>query len=207
MAELYLAGMFVTNMKFKYTHDTLHIGRIIFPITSLGKGNRIGIWLQGCDLGCHNCMSKDLWYINEKSIMSIDTIIQHVIQFSEKCDGITISGGEPFLQIDNLMKLIIQLHDFVSNDIILFTGYYEAELKNMFNNQYNQIRDYVSLIIAGRYIEEKNNSIGLAGSCNQEYIICRDEYNIKELENYERSMNVFRINNSLITVGILNREE
>lgn len=39
----------------------LYLSRIHFPVTTLGPGNRIGIWFQGCSIQCQGCVSVDTW--------------------------------------------------------------------------------------------------------------------------------------------------
>ena len=37
------------------------INKAHFPVTVLGPGRRIGIWLQGCSIHCKGCVSQDTW--------------------------------------------------------------------------------------------------------------------------------------------------
>ena len=37
----------------------LALSRMHFPVTTLGPGNRIGIWVQGCTIRCPGCVSAD----------------------------------------------------------------------------------------------------------------------------------------------------
>jgi anaerobic ribonucleoside-triphosphate reductase activating protein len=41
--------------------DRIGLNRVHFPVTALGPGRRIGIWLQGCLIRCPGCMSLDTW--------------------------------------------------------------------------------------------------------------------------------------------------
>ncbi len=42
----------------------MQIDRVLFPITTLGPGNRIGIWTIGCPHKCYNCSNPELWDAN-----------------------------------------------------------------------------------------------------------------------------------------------
>ena len=209
MAHLLEKEQYVKSTKLKLANkkDLLCIGRIIFPVTSLGYGNRLVIWLRGCDLMCEECMSKDLWDVNDKSYMSVLDVYNIILEYKNKIDGLTISGGEPFLQIKSLLPLIKQLFENITKDIILYTGYTVKELEENYFYEYNEIKKYISVLITGRYIKEMNNSIGLAGSSNQEYITMNNMYTIDELKNYKREINIFNFNNSIVLVGILNAEK
>lgn len=98
MAHLLEKEQYVKSTKLKLANkkDLLCIGRIIFPVTSLGYGNRLVIWLRGCNLMCEECMSKDLWDVNDKSYMSVLDVYNIILEYKNKIDGLTISGGEPF---------------------------------------------------------------------------------------------------------------
>lgn len=209
MAHLLEKEQYVKSTKLKLANkkDLLCIGRIIFPVTSLGYGNRLVIWLRGCNLMCEECMSKDLWDVNDKSYMSVLDVYNIILEYKNKIDGLTISGGEPFLQIKSLLPLIKQLFENITKDIILYTGYTVKELEENYFYEYNEIKKYISVLITGRYIKEMNNSIGLAGSSNQEYITMNNMYTIDELKNYKREINIFNFNNSIVLVGILNAEK
>lgn len=39
----------------------IRLSRLHFPVTALGPGERLGIWFQGCSLGCQGCISPDTW--------------------------------------------------------------------------------------------------------------------------------------------------
>lgn len=40
---------------------TVRVARIMAPITVLGPGSRVGLWVQGCALACPGCASRDTW--------------------------------------------------------------------------------------------------------------------------------------------------
>ena len=37
------------------------VNRLHWPVTVLGPGRRVGIWMQGCSIGCPGCVSRDTW--------------------------------------------------------------------------------------------------------------------------------------------------
>lgn len=37
------------------------LNKIQYPVYNLGPGRRVGIWVQGCDLGCEGCVNQTLW--------------------------------------------------------------------------------------------------------------------------------------------------
>ena len=39
----------------------LVVNRVHFPVTALGPGRRLGVWVQGCSIGCAGCLAHDTW--------------------------------------------------------------------------------------------------------------------------------------------------
>ncbi|NGP45095.1 pyruvate formate lyase-activating protein [Bacillaceae bacterium SIJ1] len=73
-----------------------------------GPGLRYVIFLQGCLLRCQFCHNPDTWDTKggiEKSVADIITDLQDYLPYIKKRGGITVSGGEPLLQIDFLLEL------------------------------------------------------------------------------------------------------
>src|SRR5687767_5823772 len=83
------------------------LSRVHYPVTALGYGRRLGIWLQGCPLACPGCISRDTWVADERHDTTLtETIAACDALVSGLIDGVTISGGEPFQQPDALEGLL-----------------------------------------------------------------------------------------------------
>ena len=112
----------------------MKIARILYPVKNLGPGNRIGIWFSGCHKYCKGCANPELW--DDKSIGDIsgETVQMVIGQLrSDKypeIDGVTISGGEPFLQPDALREVINILLKENIKDILVYSGYQKVELES-----------------------------------------------------------------------------
>jgi len=71
-----------------------------------GPGVRFVVFLQGCPMRCMYCHNPDTWGISENSKMSISDILSQYDSVKEFCKGgITVTGGEPLLQIDFVTEL------------------------------------------------------------------------------------------------------
>lgn len=68
-----------------------------------GPGIRCVVFLQGCSLRCRYCHNPDTWDCQGGQEIDSEDVVQKVLRFrpyfGEK-GGITLSGGEPFLQPD-----------------------------------------------------------------------------------------------------------
>ena len=72
-----------------------------------GPGIRMVVFLQGCHMRCLYCHNPDTWQLHTGIKMSVDDILK---QYESKIEfyrhgGITVTGGEPLLQLDFLIEL------------------------------------------------------------------------------------------------------
>jgi len=78
---------------------TIRIDRVHHPVTALGPGRRLGIWVQGCPLACSGCMSRHTWDPAGGRLVDLDEIVElWRTVLADGADGVTVSGGEPLAQ-------------------------------------------------------------------------------------------------------------
>ncbi len=94
-----------------YIHSTESFGSVD------GPGIRYIIFLQGCDMRCRYCHNPDTWahgaVANNVTEMTVDEILNKAERYRSywrQNGGITVSGGEPLLQIDFLIELFEEAH-------------------------------------------------------------------------------------------------
>ena len=93
-----------------------------------GPGIRFVIFLQGCPLRCKFCHNPDTWELGQGSEMSADELIDAYMKnraFYSK-GGITVSGGEPLMQLDFITELFTKakrydIHTCIDTNIKLYT--------------------------------------------------------------------------------------
>lgn len=118
----------------------ININKLHFPVTVLGPGQRIGLWVQGCSVGCAGCMSRDTWNKGGHSAVPLDDVVDWCVGRAEiGAEGITISGGEPFEQPEALDALIARLSDWRRKqerefDILCYSGLPLARLQRDFDH-------------------------------------------------------------------------
>lgn len=74
-----------------------------------GPGIRFVIFLQGCHMRCAYCHNPDTWSLHEGRLVDAQTLFQQALRYRtywKNGGGITISGGEPLLQIDFVLELL-----------------------------------------------------------------------------------------------------
>lgn len=119
-----------------------------------GHGNRFVLWLQGCDLGCQGCWNKETWSFEKNILKSIEEVFNE-IQKSKNLDGVTFSGGEPFLQAGELSKLAKKIKNYTNLSLQIFTGFELHELRDQ--NQ-KELLKYTDILVAGRFDSTKKNN-------------------------------------------------
>lgn len=72
-----------------------------------GPGIRFVIFMQGCPMRCQYCHNPDSWTTNANKLMTVNEIMQKYDGVKEfvQSGGITVTGGEPLLQINFVTEL------------------------------------------------------------------------------------------------------
>lgn len=75
-----------------------------------GPGVRFVVFVQGCPMRCAYCHNPDTWAAVGGKIMEVSEIIEDYERNASfyKEGGITVTGGEPMLQIDFLIELFTE---------------------------------------------------------------------------------------------------
>ena len=128
-------------------------------------------------------MSPDSRPLNGGTEWIVDKLVGDICAI-ENIEGITISGGEPFLQIDALHEFLSGIRSKTSLGVIIYTGNTMDDLKRMGNPLIDEIiAGLADIIIDGEYVDELNDGAALKGSSNQtvnfitdRYLACRDLY-------------------------------
>jgi len=140
----------------------LQLSRVHFPVTTLGPGQRLGIWFQGCSIRCSGCISADTWGPG-RTVVDVASLLEQVAPWLDQADGVTISGGEPFDQFDALLQMLVGLRQRTAADILVYSGHPLETLQPMLD----QARDLIDAVISDPYIEQADQSLALRGSDNQ----------------------------------------
>ena len=73
-----------------------------------GPGIRFVIFTQGCHMRCQFCHNPDTWNVDGGEERTADDLVKQALRYKPywgKDGGITVSGGEPLLQMDFLLEL------------------------------------------------------------------------------------------------------
>ena len=78
-----------------------------------GPGVRFVVFVQGCPMRCAYCHNPDTWEMNGGTLMEPEYIIEQYKRNESfyKGGGITVTGGEPLMQVDFLIDLFTMAKD------------------------------------------------------------------------------------------------
>lgn len=78
-----------------------------------GPGIRFVLFLQGCHLQCKYCHNRDTWDIKGGEYKSLEEIVEKIKRYKNYITvsggGVTVTGGEPLLQVKFLIELFKRL--------------------------------------------------------------------------------------------------
>lgn len=187
----------------------MYLDRILFPVTALGPGNRLCLWVAGCSRRCKGCANPELWQQHPHQKISPSRLADCVDKLKKQdIEGITISGGEPFEQAQELARFLELFLGESPRDVLVFTGYRLEELQ--MDQKYHALLEKTDVLIDGAYIEEQNdNKTPLRGSLNQRIHFLNPAVQ-KKYETYMesgRQIQNFVYDYKTVSVGIHNRQE
>lgn len=130
-----------------------------------GDGIRFAIFMQGCLRNCAGCQNPETHSLDGGRLMDTDEIISE-IKKNPLLDGITLTGGEPLLQLDAANELA-QAAKIFGLSVWLYTGYTFEELPP----EAATLLENVDVIIDGAFIESQRDlDLQFRGSRNQRII-------------------------------------
>jgi len=151
----------------------IQLNKAHYPVTALGPGKRIGIWVQGCSIRCPGCVSLDTWEADRSKGMEIDELLAWCKRVAGgAAEGITISGGEPFDQPKPLARLLAGLQRWRDTltrpfDILCYSGYRLEKLQK----EHASLLARIDGVICDPYVENLPTQRWWRGSDNQRLVI------------------------------------
>ncbi len=131
-----------------------------------GPGIRFVIFLQGCPLRCLYCHNPDTFNINNfKLEKTADELLLEYEKNKEFCSGgITVTGGEPLLQIDFLIHFFKKAKEKGINTCIDTSG---ATFNKNDTSKFDELMKYTDIVMLDiKHIDDEEH-IKLTGSSNK----------------------------------------
>lgn len=134
-----------------------------------GPGIRFVVFMQGCPMRCLYCHNPDSWDTSNGQEMSVDNLLAEILKYKNyygKDGGVTLSGGEPLLQLDFAIELFEKLKSYNINTCIDTSGimYNTSVETDVKIDKLLSLTDLVLLDI--KHIEDTNHQ-NLTGKSNK----------------------------------------
>lgn len=152
-----------------------------------GPGSRIVVWVQGCSRRCGGCFNPAAQPFCGGTYMSAEQILSSADR--SRVTGLTVSGGEPFEQPEELAVLLHTAKKY-GLDTLVFTGFTYEQLSGL-NEPALADCDY---LIDGPYRKNVPPVCRWTGSGNQRFLHLRDGLLIQDLtesEQYSKTGEIF----------------
>ena len=134
-----------------------------------GEGYRFTIFTQGCPHHCAGCHNPQTQPLTGGKLADTTELLQQILE-NPLLDGVTFSGGEPFLQPQPLAELARKLQTRGLN-ITTYTGYTLEELQRLQSLAINELLDVTDILIDGPFLLAKRDlTLAFRGSHNQRII-------------------------------------
>ena len=140
-----------------------------------GPGVRFVVFAQGCLRACPGCHNPDTWNPAEGQETTVRAIVKELRKSPGSVKGLTISGGEPFLQAGEFAELARRAHD-MGLDVVTYTGYVYEDLLEMAapDPDIARLLRESDVLVDGPYVEPlKDIRLRFRGSGNQRVIDLR----------------------------------
>lgn len=180
----------------------VNIHSILQKSDTNGPGTRSVVWFQGCALNCKGCFNQDIRELKENRLMCVREVIEQLPV--TEIEGVTISGGEPFLQPEGLYHLVKDIKD-LGLTVVIYTGYKYKDLIELKCDSVNKVLGLTDILIDGPYREDIEQKHSLAGSGNQKIYYLSDRYK-EQKKNQEVGLSEIIITDDgqIIETGFLN---
>ena len=130
-----------------------------------GEGIRFAVFMQGCLRNCPGCHNPATHDLNGGKIFDTEEIIS-AMKKNPLVSGLTLSGGEPFLQIPPAVELAEAAKNFGLN-VWCYTGFKFEEIPA----EGEKLLQNIDVLVDGEYIEDlRDLDLSFRGSKNQRVI-------------------------------------
>lgn len=129
-----------------------------------GLGLRTAIFTQGCVHNCEGCHNPESHNVNGGKLYDVEDVID-LINENPLCDGITFTGGDPFLQAEECAYIA----EKVNLNVWTYTGYTWEEIIQ--NEKFMKLLKVTDVLVDGKFeLNKRSLELTFKGSSNQRII-------------------------------------
>ena len=153
------------------SEPTLRVYRVYHNSVVEGPGRRSVVQLSGCLLRCPGCYVPETHDLNGGIELTVSEVVDLLLDGQgEPRDGVTVLGGEPFLQPEGLAALLGALKNR-GQHVTLYTGYTLEALRAREERSVDEALALADILIDGPFVAQLSRDAGeWRGSTNQRII-------------------------------------
>ena len=165
----------------------IRVHKVVESSIASGPGRRLLLVLQGCSLGCPDCLVPETHSNKRGREESVAFLVQYILSI-QGIQGITITGGEPMEQAQALLQLIQGIRESSNLSVFLYTGHEINELQSHGTRAQLQLILAVDILCDGPYMIDLATQKNLwRGSSNQKIYAFSDKGR-NEIKEYSQPM-------------------
>jgi anaerobic ribonucleoside-triphosphate reductase activating protein len=146
--------------------STLRLARLVERTEVLGPGRRAVVVVQGCHLRCRGCVAEQTHALDGGIEVGVAELTDRLMSLD--VEGVTFTGGEPFLQAAALTHLIDRVRsERPALSTMSFSGYRLEWLRRKGSTAQSRLLERLDLLVDGPYVERLHAPLRWRGSRNQ----------------------------------------
>jgi len=150
-----------------------------------GKGIRFAIFTQGCLHRCEGCHNPETHKLCGGQLVNVRDLANKYLENKEYLSGITLSGGDPFEQSDECIKLIDCIGESINGNIWCYTGYTFEQLLDNRDKQKRELLEKIDVLVDGKYeASRKSFESKFRGSSNQRLVNVKESIKANKVIEY-----------------------
>ncbi len=125
-----------------------------------GPGLRYVIFLQGCPMRCLYCHNPDTWKPGQGEQMTVEEVLKGFYSNTPfyRNGGVTVTGGEPMMQMDFLIELFTKLHEDHVHTCIDSSGIMFSPDNKKFMEKLDRLLEVTDLVMLDiKHIDEEEH--------------------------------------------------
>lgn len=153
----------------KMKDELLRVAGVIDESIVDGPGIRFVIFTQGCPHDCPGCHNPQTHDFSGGESVHLSRLYEDIME-NPLVSGVTLSGGEPFCQPEQLAELAQELKRH-GKHVMAYTGYTWEQLRGKHDAAIERLLAQCDVLVDGRFIEsQKDMALRFRGSKNQRLI-------------------------------------
>lgn len=135
-----------------------------------GPGIRVSFFVTGCSHNCYNCFNQEYQNFNYGELWEKDTT-KKLIDYLKKDQiaGLSVLGGEPFQNAEDLREVLIDVKKEVDKPIWIWSGFTLDQILE--DPEKEALLEEIDVLVDGKFVERlKDLSLKFRGSSNQRII-------------------------------------